>query len=227
MFIDFTVKQFFCVSHALAIMISFYNNDFSSICKEVGESYGASADDIKNACAILTAINVTAPVKKTHDKLSDILFTVLHNSEDLYRQDGNTPYKYKYRVTMDASSWKTLVDALDVYSRILMGQFSIIYEELDISGDDEIHLRANHDARWYGVGVQEARDLLIPQLKKLGVGWNGNFGISNSELAYNSKLSYEILKTIRYACDGRDSIVLHITDEPLPTVTGGKQIKAL
>lgn len=225
MFIDFTVKQFFCVSHALAIMISFYNNDFSSICKEVGESYGASEDDIKNACAILTAINVTAPVKKTYDKLMDILLNIHQNHEEIQEHERNT--KYKYRVTMDASSWKTLVDALDVYSRILMGQFSIIYEELDISGNDEIHLRANHDARWYGVGVQEARDLLIPQLKKLGVGWNGNFGISNSELAYNSKLSYEILKTIRYACDGRDSIVLHVTDEPLPTVTGGKQIKAL
>lgn len=225
MFIDFTVKQFFCVSHALAIMISFYNNDFSSICKEVGESYGASEDDIKNACAILTAINVTAPVKKTYDKLMDILLNIHQNHEEIQEHERNT--QYKYRVTMDASSWKTLVDALDVYSRILMGQFSIIYEELDISGNDEIHLRANHDARWYGVGVQEARDLLIPQLKKLGVGWNGNFGISNSELAYNSKLSYEILKTISYACDGRDSIVLHVTDEPLPTVTGGKQIKAL
>lgn len=225
MFIDFTVKQFFCVSHALAIMISFYNNDFSSICKEVGESYGASEDDIKNACTILTAINVTAPVKKTYDKLMDILLNIHQNHEEIQEHERNT--QYKYRVTMDASSWKTLVDALDVYSRILMGQFSIIYEELDISGDDEIHLWANHDARWYGVGVQEARDLLIPQLKKLGVGWNGNFGISNSELAYNSKLSYEILKTIRYACDGRDSIVLHITDEPLPIVTGGKQIKAL
>lgn len=225
MFIDFTVKQFFCVSHALAIMISFYNNDFSSICKEVGESYGASEDDIKNACAILTAINVTAPVKKTYDKLMDILLNIHQNHEEIQEHERNT--QYKYRVTMDASSWKTLVDALDVYSRILMGQFSIIYEELDISGDDEIHLRANHDARWYGVGVQEARDLLIPQLKKLGVGWNGNFGISNSELAYNSKLSYEILKTIRYACDGRDSIVLHVTDEPLPKVVDGKQIKAL
>ena len=188
MFIDFTVKQFFCVSHALAIMISFYNNDFSSICKEVGESYGASEDDIKNACAILTAINVTAPVKKTYDKLMDILLNIHQNHEEIQEHERNT--QYKYRVTMDASSWKTLVDALDVYSRILMGQFSIIYEELDISGNDEIHLRANHDARWYGVGVQEARDLLIPQLKKLGVGWNGNFGISNSELAYNSKLSY-------------------------------------
>jgi len=225
MFIDFTVKQFFCVSHALAIMISFYNNDFSSICKEVGESYGASEDDIKNACAILTAINVTAPVKKTYDKLMDILLNIHQNHEEIQEHERNT--QYKYRVTMDASSWKTLVDALDVYSRILMGQFSIIYEELDISGNDEIHLRANHDARWYGVGVQEARDLLIPQLKKLGVGWNGNFGISNSELAYNSKLSYEILKTIRYACDGRDSIVLHVTDEPLPKVVDGKQIKAL
>lgn len=206
-------------------MISFYNNDFSSICKEVGESYGASEDDIKNACAILTAINVTAPVKKTYDKLMDILLNIHQNHEEIQEHERNT--QYKYRVTMDASSWKTLVDALDVYSRILMGQFSIIYEELDISGNDEIHLRANHDARWYGVGVQEARDLLIPQLKKLGVGWNGNFGISNSELAYNSKLSYEILKTIRYACDGRDSIVLHVTDEPLPKVVDGKQIKAL
>ena len=154
-----------------------------------------------------------------------IFLNIHQNHEEIQEHERNT--QYKYRVTMDASSWKTLVDALDVYSRILMGQFSIIYEELDISGNDEIHLRANHDARWYGVGVQEARDLLIPQLKKLGVGWNGNFGISNSELAYNSKLSYEILKTIRYACDGRDSIVLHVTDEPLPTVTGGKQIKAL
>lgn len=225
MVIYFTVKQFFCVSHALAIMISFYSNDFSSICKEVGESYGASEDDIKNACAILTAINVTAPVKKTYDKLMDILLNIHQNHEEIQEHERNT--QYKYRVTMDASSWKTLVDALDVYSRILMGQFSIIYEELDISGDDEIHLRANHDARWYGIGVQEARDLLIPQLKKLGVGWNGNFGISNSELAYNSKLSYEILKTIRYACDGRDSIVLHVTDEPLPKVVDGKQIKAL
>ena len=60
---------------------------------------------------------------------------------------------------------------LDAYSRILMGQFSIIYEVLDIADtDNKPQLQAYHDARWGGVGIAEARDLLIPQLRKLR-GW--------------------------------------------------------
>lgn len=78
-----------------------------------------------------------------------------------------------------------------------------------------------------GVGIIETRDLLIPQLKKIGVGWNGNFGISNSGLAYNSKLAYEILKTIRYATEKRDSSVLKVTNEPLPRAEGSFQIRTL
>ena len=92
---------------------------------------------------------------------------------------------------------------------------------------NEQHFQAYHDARWNGMGVLEARDLLIPQLKKIRLGWNGNFGISNSGLAYNSKLAYEILKTIRYATEKRDSSVLKVTNEPLPHVDGSFQIKAL
>ena len=38
MYIDFTSKQYSFILHALAIMITFYSNDFSSICKEVGEA---------------------------------------------------------------------------------------------------------------------------------------------------------------------------------------------
>ena len=38
MYIDFTSKQYFFILHALAVMITFYSNDFSSICKEVGEA---------------------------------------------------------------------------------------------------------------------------------------------------------------------------------------------
>lgn len=141
----------------------------------------------------------------------------------------NSCYKsvYKYSVSLDVSSWKVVADTLDTYSRILMGQFGVIYEALDISGNDEQHFQAYHDARWNGVGVLEARDLLIPQLKKIGVGWNGNFGISNSGLAYNSKLAYEILKTIRYATEKRDSSVLKVTDEPLPRAEGSFPIRAL
>lgn len=223
MYIDFTSKQYFFILHALAVMITFYNNDFSSICKEVGEAYGESEEDIASACTTLTAINVTAPVESYSDKCSDILEDMLHYAQELPEKD--TPYKYS--VSLDTSSWKAVADALDTYSRILMGQFSIIYEALDTSGNDEQHFQAYHDARWNGVGVIEARDLLIPQLKKIGVGWNGNFGISNAGLAYNSKLAYEILKTIRYAVEKRDSSVLKVTDEPLPRVEGSSQIRAL
>jgi hypothetical protein len=59
------------------------------------------------------------------------------------------------------------------------------------------------------------------------VGWNGNFGISNFELAYNSKLSYEVLKAIRFATEKRDGSVLKVTDEPLPRVEGEWQITTL
>lgn len=229
MYIDFTSKQYSFILHALTIMITFYNNDFSSICKEVGETYGASEENIASACAMLTAVNVTAPIKSLSDKCSDILEDVLHHARELPEKDA----PYKYRIGLDASSWKVVADALDTYSRILMGQFGIIFESLDIAANYDygklrlLRLQAYHDARWNGVGVIEARDLLIPQLKKMGIGWNGNFGISNSELAYNSKLAYEILKAIRYVTESRDSSVLKVTDEPLPHVEGSFQIKAL
>ena len=229
MYIDFTSKQYFFILHALAVMITFYSNDFSSICKEVGEAYGTSEADIASACAALTAVNVTAPVKSLSNKCSDILEDVLHHARELPEKDA----PYKYRIGLDASSWKVVADALDTYSRILMGQFGIIFESLDIAANYDygklrlLRLQAYHDARWNGVGVIEARDLLIPQLKKMGIGWNGNFGISNSELAYNSKLAYEILKAIRYVTESRDSSVLKVTDEPLPHVEGSFQIKAL
>lgn len=223
MYIDFTSKQYSFILHALAIMITFYSNDFSSICKEVGEAYGVSEVNIASACAALTAVNVTAPVKDSSNKCSAILEDMLHHARELPGKDA----PYKYSVSLDVSSWKAVADALDTYSRILMGQFGVIYEALDISGNDEQHFQAYHDARWNGVGVLEARDLLIPQLKKIRLGWNGNFGISNSGLAYNSKLAYEILKTIRYATEKRDSSVLKVTKEPLPHVDGSFQIKAL
>ena len=222
MYIDFTNKQYCLILHILAIMKPFYNNDFHSICKEVGEAYGVDEDSIMKACATLTAVNVTAPVKKAYDNISYVLAAIANNAEELNGDDT-----YKYRVDLDTPCWNAVANAFDAYSRILMGQFGIIYETLDISGDDKHHLQAYHDARWSGVGVIEARDLLIPQLKKIRVGWNGNFGISNSELAYNSKLSYEVLKAIRFATEKRDGSVLKVTDEPLPRVEGEWQITAL
>lgn len=99
------------------------------------------------------------------NKCSDILEDILHHARELPGKDA----PYKYSVSLDVSSWKAVADALDTYSRVLMGQFGVIYEALDISGNDEQHLQAYHDARWNGVGIIETRDLLIPQLKRLAL----------------------------------------------------------
>ena len=51
--------------------------------------------------------------------------------------------------------------------------------------------------------------------------------ISNAGLAYNSKLAYEMLKAILYACRQGDGTVLKVTDEPLMFAPGKSNIHAL
>lgn len=230
MFIQFTEKQYNLFVHIMQVMQVFYGNDFSSICKEVGETYGAKKADIEKAYMILTDIKVTGPVPAMQNAARKILNAALSAVDIKSAVKEENPYTKL--IEMDEASWLQAADILDVYSRILMGQFSIIYESLDIAncyGADanEIRLQAYHDARWGGVGVIEARNLLIPQLKKMGVGWNGNFGISNPGLAYNSKLSYEMLKVIRYAYGKGDNTVLKVTDEPFLRAQGVAGIRAL
>lgn len=231
MFIQFTEKQYNLFVHIMQVMQVFYGNDFSSICKEVGETYGAKKADIEKACAILTEANVTAPVFEMQNAAIKILGAALSATDIKTAVKDETPYTKL--IEMDEPSWLQAADILDVYSRILMGQFGIIFESLDIAASYDygklrlLRLQAYHDARWSGVGVIEARELLIPQLKEMGVGWNGNFGISNPGLAYSSKLSYEMLKVIRYAYGKGDSTVLKVTDEPFLCTQGVTGIRAL
>ena len=230
MFIQFTEKQYKLFVHIMQVMQVFYGNDFSSICKEVGKTYGAKQRDIEKAYTILTDVKVTGPVPTMQSAAKKILNAALSAVDIKSAVKEENPYTKL--IEMNEASWLQAADILDAYSRILMGQFSIIYESLDIAncyGADanEIRLQAYHDARWGGVGVIEARELLIPQLKEMGVGWNGNFGISNPGLAYNSKLSYEMLKVIRYAYGKGDSTVLKVTDEPFLRAQGVASIRAL
>lgn len=223
MVFEMTEKQYGLLLRVVQVMQPFYGNDFSSICKEVGNAYGVSDADIEKAYTMFTDFKVTAPVPSMQNAAGEIYQTALAAIGTA--EDANP---YTKRINMNESLWIKAAAILDTYSRILMGQFSIIYEALDIADtDNRPQLQAYHDARWGGVGISEARDLLIPQLRKLGVGWNGNFGISNAGLAYNSKLAYEMLKAIRFATEKRDGSVLKVTDEPLPRVEGEWQITAL
>lgn len=225
MTIQLTEKQDMLLIRILEIMAPFYSNDFAPICKEVGETYGASAAAIQATCNIFTAVNVTAPVPAMKET-AERLLGIAKNSVSLAKDQA----PYTKQIDIEEDDVIRLVSILDTYSRILMGQFDKIYDALDVAPDDderEHRLQANHDARWYGVGVSEARDLLIPQLKEMGVGWNGSFGISNLDLSYNSKLSYEMLKALDHACGCRDSYCLKVTDEPFLRIPGTSKMRSL
>lgn len=223
MIFEMTEKQYRLLLRIMQVMQPFYGNDFSSICKEVGNAYGVSDADIEKAYTMFTDFKVTAPVPSMQNTAREIYQTALA----AIGTAGNAN-PYMKRIDMNESTWIKAAAILDTYSRILMGQFSIIYEVLDIADtDNKPQLQAYHDARWGGVGISEARDLLIPQLRKLGVGWNGNFGISNAGLAYKSKLAYEMLKAILYACGQGDGTVLKVTDEPLMFAPEKSNIRAL
>lgn len=175
MTIQLTEKHYALLIRVLEIMASFYGNDFASICKEVGETYGAGEGAIQEACSVLTAVNVTAPVPAMQET-AERLLNIAKNPVILPKNQA----PYTKQIDIEEDDMIRLVSILDAYSRILMGQFDKIYDAMDVAPDDgeyEHRLQANHDARWYGVGVSEARDLLIPQLKKMGVGWNGSFGM--------------------------------------------------
>lgn len=223
MIFEMTEKQYRLLLRVMQVMQPFYGNDFSSICKEVGNAYGVSDADIEKAYTMFTDFKVTAPVPSMQNTAREIYQTALA----AIGTAGNAN-PYMKRIDMNESTWIKAAAILDTYSRILMGQFSIIYEVLDIADtDNKPQLQAYYDARWGGVGISEARDLLIPQLRKLGVGWNGNFGISNAGLAYKSKLAYEMLKAILYACGQGDGTVLKVTDEPLMFAPEQSNIRAL
>lgn len=225
MIFEMTEKQYQLFLHVMQVMQTFYGNNFSSICKEVGDAYGVHDADIEKAYTMFTDFKVTVPLPSMQNAAKEIYHTAL-SATNIEAENKENPYTK--RIDMNESAWVKAAAILDAYSRILMGQFSIIYEVLDIADtDNKPQLQAYHDARWGGIGIAEARDLLIPQLRKLRVGWNGNFGISNAGLAYNSKLAYEMLKAILYACRQGDGTVLKVTDEPLMFAPGKSNIRAL
>lgn len=233
MLVHLTDKQYSLITHILEVMKPFYNNDFSSICKEVGTIYNATEEDIEKAQRIFSETKITAPVASMVNAIVFLRgkFVLDDNHVRLNELDEiKNPEVYTHSVELEKSECRRLITILDTYSRILMGQFFIIYEQLDIAEDNtghELVERAFYDARWHGTGVSEARDLLIPPLKEMRLGWNGNFGISNSENAFNSKLSYELLKVLDKACNQSDSYVLKVTDEPLAKISGYNDIHSL
>ena len=224
MVVQFTAKHYDFLNHVFKVMKSFYNKNYTDICFEIGKTYGAPEEDIKKAIGIFDSLPITAPVPAMVNSIVFISRKVMLNKVDV------TQEPYAYEVDLEEKEWRIVSTVLDTYSRLLMGQFFVIYEQLDIPDNGvesnyDLVLKANHDARWNGVGVAQTRDLLIPKLKEMRLGWNGNFGIANADNAYNSKLAYEMVKVLE-SCSRYECGMLKVTDEPLIKIVGGPKIVA-
>ena len=116
MTIQLTEKHYALLIRVLEIMASFYGNDFASICKEVGETYGAGEDAIQESCSVLTAVNVTAPVPAMQET-AERLLNIAKNPVILPKNQA----PYTKQIDIEEDDMIRLVSILDAYSRILMG----------------------------------------------------------------------------------------------------------
>ena len=51
MVVQFTIKHYDFLNHVFKVMKSFYNNNYTDICFEIGKTYGAPEEDIKRQSA--------------------------------------------------------------------------------------------------------------------------------------------------------------------------------
>lgn len=206
-----TQKQYNLLKRMLPVMRAFYQNDIRPLFEEIAKQYGTTEEDVVKAADIFYSVPVTAACQKDVSELTTLIDEVkkaknIHiESSDVLRK---SPFVKTIHIPDDAKS--TLIDALDTYSRVLMGQFFIIYEQLDVNTQNPHIEEAWSDAKWGGINVREMRDVLIPELKCME--WNGSYGIAGKDNKYDSKLSYEMLKVIRKR---RDDYILRVTDQPL------------
>jgi hypothetical protein len=203
-----TQKHKECFESVFRTMEAFYNGDLDTLCVVIGCHYDISDENVKLAASIISSLpeGVISPVPNRAAALQ--AFSRRWLSGDLKRS-GN-----KWTIEIEDSERRLLAHVTDVYSRLLMGQLNMIFEELDIGLPDNPHLLDFwHDARWSGAGgMLEARNLLFPDLKKFG--WNGGYGISNPEVAFCSRLAYQMGKVLLSA----NEFCLPVTDEPPLTI---------
>lgn len=213
MTIYLTQKQYDMLAKMVPIMLECYKNNIRPLFEEIGRQYGTQAA-VDTACEIFKAVPVTGRVPKYIKALAWIEDCV-KNAEDIHipssEKTKNDPFVKKVSI-QNTKEYPTnrdvLVDALDTYSRVLMGQFSVIYEQLDIDSSNPRIQEAWASAKWNGSSVM--RDVLIPSLAQMG--WNGSYGITSPENPCDSKLAYEMLKRIR---NKHNDYILRVTDQPL------------
>lgn len=211
-----TEKQYDLLKRMLPIMREFYNNNPQPLFAEVAKQYGTPEDAADKAYQLFSMVSVTAPCPQKVENIG-ILISEVNSARkvDIESPEVLKQSRFVRVVNIPKETKSTLENCLDTFSRVLMGQFFIIYEQLDMKEGNK-HVEDKYwDIRWTGSGVREMRDFLIPELRDAG--WNGSYGIAGKDNPYDSKLAYEMLKIIRRR---HDDYILRITDQPLMIAEG-------
>jgi len=96
----------------------------------------------------------------------------------------------KVQLTMSENQARTIISALDLYSRLGIGQVDRVKEVLD-----------RDFGRWKGDSndikllLRKIKDYYFPEFK----GGNGYFGIFQESCPEESKISWDLIQVIRYA----------------------------
>lgn len=197
-----TSKQYELINKTLLVMTQLYNNDFFPMFQLIAKNYGVDTADAKRASDIISSLHLTESNKAKAKQVRELHVDFLLNADPV---EGI----YRYAMEIDGSNITLLGNVMDAFSRIMMGQFRILFEVVDVKiSDSPRMIQMYRDVYWEGGHrAKEARDLLLPKIKKFG--WYGGFGISNPEVAEDSRLAYQISRALRR------EYVLPVTQEPL------------
>ena len=199
-----TKPQYGLIKKVLPIMASFYRNNFEPLFQLIEEDYGLPEGAAKDAAGIIHNIQITTPAYRKAISVEDL-------SSTWNFPEATEEQPYNYTVELSDNQRTLLSKTLDIFSRIVMGQLHILFEALDVPDEfnkNQHMMQAYHDAYWDGgAGAKEARDILFPAIKNFG--WHGGYGISNQNVAEDSRLAYQLSRALE------NKYALPVTSEPI------------
>lgn len=121
--------------------------------------------------------------------------TILHEFGPIEIEISTTDNETVRIVSIEDKYIKTVIKCLDLYSRTLMGQFSVVFDDYRLNYWPEY--RSNYRAEDEHLCIlSEARNIIAPELAAYGV--HGSYGIGSPEIPVESKIAYEMLGCMRY-----------------------------
>lgn len=173
---------------ALDLLEKFFDGDPVLLLNAVGEAYSVPKENAEIAANLF----METGLDRKNEKMAAVCREMVELLPDEKEQE-------EYVISIPVEIHNDIQKVLDLYCRMMLGQFSAAYDFLLDAGADDYVSAVNSffvaDFRWSAPSsFVEARNTLVPGCK--GIGWNGNLGISNVKACEDAKLAYEMAKVM-------------------------------